>query len=349
MKRAAAVAIVIVGALAIGISASGGSRSVRYGVAYVTGGASSTPQVWFKSSDGAEPRRLGAGQNPLLAPDGALVAVSANGSRGPALVMYSSSDGARHTFFNLREATALPQSWSSDSRYLAVVLYSTNPTSAAASGLAVIDTSTFSTRVVVRGPIYGASFARDGSDRIVYGAALSQALSARTNLNVIEPDGSRRAEITHDGRSLNPVWSAAAIAYDHEQLRPKGAPVYQVWLVNSDGSRPRALTHLPVPPLRNGLVPIGFSDDGTQLLAEYEGQNTNQAWVISTHNATVRRIQVNGQPAAAGVISRKGGDALVDVGGFLNPPDRGTVVSVSLATGRSRVLVAHGSQPSWNL
>jgi hypothetical protein len=349
MRRAAGVAIVIVGALVIGISASGGSGGVRYGIAYVTGSGSGAPQVWFVGSDGRGARRLGAGKSPLLAPNGAIVAAASAASSGSALILYSASDGAKRTFFNVASTTAVPQTFSPDSRYLAVVLFSTNPSSAAASGLAVIDTTTFQARVVARGPIYGASFARDGSDRIVYGSATSLALAARTDLQVIEPQGTRRVQITHDGRSLNPVWGTAAIAFDRERLRSRAAPAYQVWLMNADATHPRALTHQPVPPLFNGLVPIGFSDPGTRLLAEYEGQNTNQAWAISVPTGVLRKLAVNGQPLAAGTISRGGDAALVDLGGFLNAPDQGSVISFPLGGGRPRVLVTHGSEPSWNL
>jgi hypothetical protein len=47
-------------------------------------------------------------------------------------------------------------------------------------GLAVIDTVTFTSRVVARGQIYGASFARDRSDRIAFASARSAALAARS-------------------------------------------------------------------------------------------------------------------------------------------------------------------------
>jgi hypothetical protein len=229
------------------------------------------------------------------------------------------------------------------------VLLSADPNSGAGSGLALIDTRTFTARIVARGPIYGASFAPDGSDRIAYASAASLALTARINIHVVGPNGAGGISLTHDGHSLNPVWGRAAIAFDRERLRFGAAPIYQVWLMSAGGGHRREVTHLRVPPLLNGLVPIAFSDDGTRLLSEYEGQNTSAAWMISIPNGRVRKLSVGGGSVAGAAISRTGDAVLVDRGGFLNPPDQGSVISLSLLTGRPRVLVAHGSEPSWNL
>lgn len=162
-------------AAGIGVAVSAGSGPTR-SVAYVTGSSTSDPQVWLAPMDGGSGRRLGPGSQPLLAPDGTLVAAS--GSTG--LVVYSATGGRTHRYFESRIATATAAAFSADSRYLAVVLGSINPASSAASGLAVIDTVTFTSRVVARGQIYGASFARDRSDRIAFASARSAALAARS-------------------------------------------------------------------------------------------------------------------------------------------------------------------------
>ena len=44
------------------------------------------------------------------------------------------------------------------------------------SGLAILDTNTGSLKTIATGIIYGASFAPDGSDRVVFGRALGQSL-----------------------------------------------------------------------------------------------------------------------------------------------------------------------------
>ena len=357
MRRwwAAAVAAIVV--LAVGIGAADGfgsgstlerldklisDQSPALGVAYVTGTATSAPSVWLADARGSGARLLGSGARPLLAPDGSLVAASTT----PGLVLYRASGGAAHRYFEDADATAVATAFSPDSRYLAVVLTSTNPASAGPSGLAVIDTNTSAYRIVVRGQIYGASFAPDGSDRIAYASAASAALSAPVDVHVIAADGSGAMQITHDGRSLNPVWGRSGIAFDHERLRPDAEPAYQVWLMASDGSGARRLTAVPVPTLRDGLVPIDFSGDGKLLLAQYEGQDTNQAWLIPVSGGPATPL---GAGLTGAALSRNGDSALVDRGGFLNPPDQGTVEALPLrGGGPPRILAAHGSDPSWN-
>lgn len=334
------VAVLVASAMSVdpsGTSASG----PRLAVAYVTGSATSAPAVWLARLDGGGARRIGLGADPLLSPDGSLVAASS--ARG--LVLYSASGGGSHRYFNTPAATARASAFSPDSRYLVVLLSSTDPGSAAPSGLAVIDTATFASRILVRDQIYGASFAPDGSERIAYASAASLALRARIDIHVVGADGSGAKQITHDGRSLNPVWGPRGIAFDHERLRAQEEPAYQVWITAGDGRERRQLTHLRIPPLREGLVPIAFSGTGALLLTEYVGEDTSQAWLLRMSSSRAAALGAN--VVAAG-LSHDGRDALVDRGGFLQVPNRGVVESLPVAGGRPRVLVAHGSEASWN-
>jgi hypothetical protein len=320
---AALVAVVLVVLLTIDIDVPAGAGSTRAPrLAYVTGTASSTPQVWLTDvRGGGRARHIGPGQDPVLAPDGALLAASSAAGGWPALTLYSAGGTTLRRLFDGAQDTALAQAWSPDSRYLAVGLGSRNPASAAASGLAVIDVETLAATLVARGAIYGASFAHDGSDRLAYAAAASPALDARVDIHTIGPDGSAPAQITHDGRSLYPVWGATGIAFDREQLRREAAPAYQIWTMNRDGSAPAQLTHLHVPPLMDGLVPLAApADDGGWLLAEYEGLNTSQAWAISLSTRQAHRLEIDGAPVTAAALSSSGATALVDRGGFLQPP-----------------------------
>lgn len=338
---AAAVAAIVAIGVTIGVADDSGSGSTL-GVAYVRGTATSAPSVWLANADGSDARLLGPGSQPRLAPNGSLVAASS----GSGLVLYPATGGAPHRYFDGAAATAVAAAFSPDSRYIAVVLSSTNPAGAASSGLAVIDTTTFGYRLIARGQIYGASFAPDDSHRIAYASAASPSLTEPVDVHLIGADGSRTVQITHDGRSLNPVWGRRGIAFDHERLRANAEPAYQVWMMASDGSARRPLTALAIAPLREGLVPIGFSDDGMRLLAEYEGQDTSEGWLLTL--ASGRSIPL-GAGVAGAALSHDHATALVDRGGFLNPPDQGVVESLPLAGGPPRVLAAHGSEPSWNV
>jgi hypothetical protein len=342
MKGWWAAAIAVLGGLAVTTCVAACSSGPTFGLAYVTGIGNSASFVWFAHPDGSHPRRLGRGSHPLLAPDGTFVAASTR----PGLILYSTAGRGSHRYFERSGAMSVAAAFSPDSRYVAVVLSSTDPASAASSALAVIDTTTFGYRIIARGQIYGASFAPDGSDRIAYASAASPALRAAVDVHLVGADGSRSQQITHDGRSLNPIWGHRGIAFDHEGLRANAEPAYQVWMMARDGSGLRPLTEQRVPALREGLVPLAFSADGASLLAEYIGQNTSEAWLVTLPGGHAARL---GPDLTGAALSRGRASALVDRGGFLTPPDQGVVESLPLGGGAPRVLAVHASEPSWNV
>ena len=116
-----------------------------------------------------------------------------------------------------------------------------------------------------------------------------------------------------------------------------------------DGRDQLALTDLRVPPLIDGLVPISFAGGGAWVLAQYQGQDTSAAWIVAATGHQARPLQVGGADVTGAELSRDGSTALIDAGGFLNPPDQGRIEALPLAGGTPRVLIRHGSQPSWNL
>jgi hypothetical protein len=326
-------------------------------IAYVTGGAQSLPSVWIAGAAGQEPKLLGPGDQPLLAPNGLSVAASrfgsgSNSEMGPAIGIYPATGAPVVNYLSLATSTAQPLAWSPDSRYLAVAFQSTSVTNIARnSGLAVIDTATGTVRTIAGGQISGASFAPDGSDRIAFARSGSLSLTAPANIYISGPDGSGLTRLTSDGRSLNPVWGPHFIAYDHERLRRNDASVYQIWLRSPAGGRARQLTHLRVASLVSGLVPQAFSANGSRLLAEFEGQDTSEAWTVrvgARRGRRSRRLTVHGQPVMAAGISRDGGSVLVDEGSFEEPPSRGRVALIPFGGGRAKVLIGHGSAASWN-
>lgn len=325
-------------------------------LAYVTGTARSLPAVWVAQADGSGARRLGPGLDPLISPNGEAVAASlfgatANSEQGPALGIYATGEPGRLNgeYLSLAAVTVTPLAWSPDSRYLAVAMQSTAVTNAGPlSGLAVIDTSTHTLTTVAHGEIYGASFAPNASDSLVFARAPSLLLSAPVNLYTSMPDGSGLKQLTRDGRSLFPVWGPRSIAYDRERLRKNDAPVFQIWLLPAGGGRSRRLTSLPARTLVSGLVPLAFSANGSRLVAQYEGQDTSEAWTVRVPSGRTHRITVRGAPVQGAGLSRDGGTLLVNENGFEGPPSEGRVAAIPFAGGRPRVLVAHGSQANWN-
>jgi hypothetical protein len=337
-------------------------------LAYVTQTARSPATVWLTPVRGGARTRLGTGDQPLIAPSGQQVAASLFGTggaseSGPALAIWGAGGGPIGaepplTYFNLATETATPLAFSRDLRYLAVQLQSTSATNAG-SELAVIDLGLNRSQIsgtplgptvktIARGQIYGASFAPSGSDRIIYGRASSSSLSAPVNLYVSNPDGSGLSALTRDGRSLNPVWGSRGIAYDQRRLRRNDAPVYQIWLRPASGSRARRLTNIRVRSLASGLVPLAFSSDGRRLLAEFEGQDTSEAWTVRVPAGRARRVTVRGRSVVGAGISGDGRTLLIEEGSFLEEASAGRVATVPFAGGRSRVLISHGAQVSWN-
>ena len=292
---------------------------------------------------------IGRGTAPLLSPNGRLVAASTARTSGSALELISSDGSATTDYFDASRRSAAAVSWSSDSRYVAVSLASTDPASNASSGLAVIDTRSRTWRLLARGTIYGASFDPASPRRLAYAVAFSQALTAPVDIHMVNVDGSSPASLTHDGRSLYPVWGRRAVAFDREQIRSHADPINQIWLMTATGELTRQVTHIQVPPLHSGLVPLGFSHDGSRLLAEYVGTNTSRAWAIDLDKGTTQQIIENGHSVSGSAISRDGSELLVDQGGFLNPPDSGRIETIPFLGGRAHTLVPHGSSPSWDV
>ena len=324
-------------------------------LAYVTETATSTPMVWLASASGSEPKLLGPGDQPLLSPNGQSVAVSLFGAKpgvsehGPSLGVYSASGAPVADYLDLETATATPLAWSPDSRYLAVMRESTESVLIAeGSGLDVIDMQTGAVTSIAEGEIYGASFARDGSDRIAFARSHSLSPSAPTNLYVSNPDGTGLRRLTSDGRSLIPVWGPRYIAYDRERMRHE-SPEYQIWLESPGGGAPvRRVTHIPVDPLSQGLVPLAFSANGSRLLAEFEGEDNSDAYAVNVISGQARAVTVHGRAVEGAGISSSGSTLLVDENALFEPPSKARVATVPFAGGRSHVLVAHGSQASWN-
>ncbi len=316
-------------------------------IAFVRDTNTSPPTVWVAGATGSHARELGPGELPAVSPDGAMIAVAR--SAGGAVLLYSASGKLLRKFVTATGTPSpgnglTPFAWSPDSRYLAVQVGSTALNGVTGAGLAVIDTAADTYKLIAQGIISGASFAVDGTDRIVYGAA--PALSENpANLYTVDPDGSASTQITSDGRSLDPLWGAAGIAFDRERFRgPDAAPAYQVWLLS--GARAKQLTNMSIPALVDGLVPVAFSANGDRMIAEYEGEDTNFAWTIQLRPLRVRQVPGFLQ---GGGISRSGDSLLVDSGAFMAPDSRGTVESIPFSgTGAVRKLT-RGGLPSWNL
>jgi hypothetical protein len=316
-------------------------------VAFLRYSGGSPSIVWIARPTGAAERRLGPGGQPLVSPAGGYyVAASADNSQGPALLVYSTEGGSPRSFFSSRQVSVEPLAWSANGRYLAVALLGTAVHSTRGSGLAVIDTSTWTAKIVAKGIIYGASFDPTEASELVYASASSQLLNTPSNLRTVSVSGGNPTLLTHDGRSLNPVWGAHGIVFDRERLRGVSkAPEYQVWLMS--GSQLTQLTSLKISALVDGLVPLDVSANGNRIVAEFVGEDTSNAWTIQVRPRKVSQVTIGHQSVQAAGISSDGTRLLLDVGDFEQSSSRGAVETLAFGGGH-RVKVAQGADSSWN-
>jgi hypothetical protein len=315
-------------------------------VAYV-GPSKTRSIVYITRENGGSRRRLGPGEHPLISPDGGYyVAASATTFNGPALLLYSTEGGSPRPVFDSGNQTATPLAWSPNGRYLAVALLGTSVSSARGAGLAVIDTQTWTVKIVANGVISGASFDPSGAPELVYGASASQLLKDPSNLHEVSVEGGKSTTLTHDGHSLNPVWGSKGIVFDRERMRGIAkAPVYQLWLMA--GSHLTQLTSLKISALVDGLVPLAVSASGNRMVAEFVGEDTSNAWQIQISPRKVTQVTLGQDSVQAAGISSDGTRLLVDVGDFEQSSGSGSVDTLAFGGG-GVVKVAPGTNASWN-
>lgn len=323
--------------LALLLAPAAAHAAIPARLAYVTGLAGSHPQVHVANADGSGAIGIGAGVDALISPDGATVAiVTPYTRRGTSLVVRPSGGGAARTLVRTGDSIG-PLVWSPDGTRLVVVVDTKR--------LVAIDVATGAQHTIARGQIQGASFSPEGS-QIAYARSRSARLLARVNVFVAQADGSGAHAITHDGRSLYPLWGPSRIAYTHERLRRADAPVYQLRVMRPDGSGVRQLTHLRIPRLLSGLTATAWSADGSRLLAEYGGQDTSEAWTVDVASGRARDLTGRFDGVIGANLSADGSTVLVQRG-YFDDPKHQSVATIPFTGGRATILVRHGSEPSW--
>lgn len=338
----ATVAALLLAAIAVAVAVASGT-SPRPVIAYTQFRSLADIQLYVTGPGGT--REVGHGQDPSVAPDGRMVSTSAFGSVGPALTLYETAGRRSHSFFNDR-VIATPLAWSPDSRYLAVLLQAegtlllpTFGTQFISTGLAVIDTTTMTARTVATGAIRGASFAPSRPDRLVYGQALSEQIEDAVNLYTVNPNGSDPTQLTTDGNSLLPLWTARGIVYDRETRRGvDAAPVHQLWLLHR--GHDTQLTH-------RALVPLAASANGNRLIGEYEGPFVSIPLAVQLSPRRVRALATGGTKLQAAGISRDGRILLLERRAPGLPTHEGVVETVPLGGGWT-TRIASGDSAAWN-
>jgi Tol biopolymer transport system component len=299
------------------------------------------PILWAADNGGGNAVRLGNNYtSPALSPDGNLVlAVRTAKSGGQELwLLRTDGGGAMRLLRNVQYGLV---AWSPSSQLVAAVT---------TRSLVVIDVVSGAVTPLASGTFGGmsVSFSPLG-DQIAYTLATSNALNASTDVYTVPVAGGTPTQLTFDGLSSSPVWGPTQIAYSKGPKRRNDYPKLNLWLMNPDGSGQRQITFLGVRSLVTGLNPVEWSATGAQLLANFGGQDTSQAFAVDPLSGAA--ADLGAKPfdgTSPGAISRDGTTVLAQTGGQEGPSPDQAVVTIPFSGGPPTVLVPRGLSPDWN-
>jgi Tol biopolymer transport system component len=334
VRRALAPLVVLLAVLALPAGAAAT-------LVYNTQPARRPPVLWAADNGGGNPVRLGSNYSgPDLSPDGQWV-----------LALRQSTRGANQLYL-------LPTAGGGATRLLGSVqanLYAWSPTSqqiVAVTGrrLVIIDLASGAATDLATGIFAGnsVSFSPFG-DQVTFALATSTGLNAATDVYALPVAGGTPTQLTFDGTSTNPVWGPSSIAYSRGPRRRNDYPQLNLWLMNPDGSDQRQLTFVGVRSLVTGLNPVEWSASGQQLLANYGGQDTSQAFAVDPLSGSA--LDLGARPfdgTSPAAISRDGTTVLAQTGGMEGPGPGQNVVTIPFTGGPPTVLVPNALTPDWN-
>jgi Tol biopolymer transport system component len=304
------------------------------------------PTLYYAKDNGKGAKRIGPGYNSRVSPDGKAVAYERSTASGVELRLFSLATGKSRRLLNpLQEGYEL--AWSPDSTMIAA---QTGPLDGPFS-LVVIDVETLKRTKIAGGFFNGFSFSPE-SDELAYGVAPSLHYPPKSNVFRIKVDGTGRVALTHDEKSVDPLWGPTGQIVFGRQLGAKSrkyGPANQLFLMNEEGQRISQLTHTKVGQLAVGLGPLGFSENGRRLLTEFGGQDKSYAVAVNVVTGNERSLSPgNSETGFQGAaISPDGQTVLGTVGlGFGGNPHP-KVVTKPWNGGKEKVLVAGAYQPSW--
>jgi Tol biopolymer transport system component len=305
--------------------------------------------VWVAKDDGSGARKLAAGREPHITPDGATVLYErgqkSHGFRPELMAIDASGMGSPRVL--------LPN-WAEP------FVFAFSPDSTTAAALAVdgkqrrlvaIEISTGKAQTIAKGYFSGVSFSPNGEE-VVYAKATSETYPPRSDVFRTSLATGKTTRLTNDHNSLSPLWGPkGTIAFTkllHAKQRRYG-PESQLFLMNEKGGQVRRLTHAKVAPLLSGLTPTDWSEDGKHLLAEFTGQDTSYAVVVDPKTGKERTLTKEREIGFVGAaLSADGKTVLGSVGEFEgNIPGR-KVMTIPYGGGRPRVLAKNASEPDWS-
>jgi hypothetical protein len=300
------------------------------------------PAVFSAGDNGKGIHRIGAGSSPHISPDGHSI-VYMRAARSPEMVTVPAAGGSTRT---------LMKGWREQFDFA----FSPDSTMVAAERghelgkrkLVVIDLASGRQRVLATGFFGGFSFSPNSSELVF--SRSGKAFSESGDLFRVGVGGGKPVALTHDHRSIEPLWSPSGpIVFDKvRNLKSPVGPKAQLYTVNPVGGGAKQLTHTKVPPLIFGLSPIAFSANGRRLLAEYGGQDTGYAVKVNPRNGAESKV-IPGDMEMGFFGTAISNDGKLVLGVTSVEPGRGQhTATVPYGGGRKKVIVTDGYEPDWS-
>lgn len=167
---------------------------------------------------------------------------------------------------------------------------------------------------------------------------------------VVSARGGKPVRLTHDHRSVHPLWGKTGIAF----LRHK-----DIWLSDATGRHVRQLTHS-----RADIQPAFFSADGRELIGGHSPLPScpggafcpvlrltrgGRLWAVDVRNGRTRLLQPHARDVTPLGLSRDGKTVLALRGCSLYIVDaEGTVETIPLAGGKPHVVARGPCAATWN-
>lgn len=315
-----------------------------------------SPAVFVANDNGSSARKLGAGSNPRVSPDGHTVAFYRIGKGNqPSELMVAAASGGTAKKLASGWQDPFVFAWSPDSTTIAVLL---GP-EVGKQRLTTIDVASGAQHTIARGFFSGVSFSPQGSEQLVYGKTASEGFPPRSDIYRVDilPPGAigvaaeHPHRLTTDHRSSSPLWgpNGRIVFVKHlgEKQRQFG-PKNDLFLINPDGRGVKRLTNTKVEPLLSGLSPTEWSANGNRLLAEFGGQDTTYAVTVNPKTGAERALTKEREVGFVGTaLSSDGKLVLGSLGGFEPGPGH-KVVSIPYAGGKPKVLANNASEADWS-
>jgi hypothetical protein len=312
-------------------------------LAFVKG--TTKPTVYQADNDGSAIHAIGPGTVPKVAPNGKSIAYAQESSGKSMLKLAPVAGGKVETLMtNLREPYETV--WAPNSEMLAAL----RGNELGKRTLVLFDLVSEEETTIASGYFDGISFSPDGSE-LVYGMANSEMFPLKSDVYRVSTGEGQPKAITHDKNSSYPLWSPQGEIVFVKGLGAKTrkyTPKNELYLMDRQGKGVRRLTHTTVPQLAQGLYPTAWSQSGTKLLCEFEGQDLSYAATVNPKTGTQKPLVEATEEGFVGTALSKNGKTVLGYEGGFDPGNAHYVAAVPYTGGKPKVLVRGASEPSWN-